>query len=221
LDQQEHENQRKAEIFAKFIVEQIEPLLEKQIVSCLPKTVYIFIPVGTEQGKLKQMIPENAIIVEGFGGSNTASTYISRYWSKEYVKIIRLIDLDYNLDFWQQQGIVHELKQDLKARRQANGEKLAETIPNSAGRPWRYRSFMNGETLSPGYIGVRELLFGDLVIYDEISTFIFCLPELYKVYDFSWKLPENKANKQKHFFEEMIGKNRISCVLERWLKYII
>jgi hypothetical protein len=41
------------------------------------------------------------------------------------------------LEFWQQTAVVKELEQTLKLRLQANGEKLAETATNSAGRPWR------------------------------------------------------------------------------------
>jgi hypothetical protein len=161
LEQQERENQHNAEIITSFIVDYIEPFLENQVKSCLSKTVYIFIPSGTEQIELTKFMPENEIIVEGFGGSETAGYYISRHWSKEYVKIVRLTEPQYSRELWQKLGFVRELEQTLKARLRANGEKLAETTQTPAGS-WASRSFLKEEKLSPGYTGV-ELVFTNLV----------------------------------------------------------
>jgi len=99
-------------------------------------------------------MPENETIVEGFGGSETAGYYISRYWSKKYVKIIRLTEPQYSRELWQKLGFVRELEQTLKARLRANGEKLAETTQTPAGT-WAWMSFLKEEKLSPGYTGVE------------------------------------------------------------------
>jgi hypothetical protein len=162
LERQDRENQgqaelkkRNTEIIIKFIVEHIEPLLEEQAVSCLSKTFYMFIPSGTEQSKLTDIIPANKDIMEGFGGGVTAGSYISMCTTKEYVKVIRLIGQQYGLGFWKQPAIVKELEQSLKSRLKANGEKVAETKRSLAGRLWGWSSLVDGETLSPGYIGVE------------------------------------------------------------------
>jgi len=160
-EQQEREKQRKSEldkrnldIIAKFIVEYIEPLLKAQALSGLSKTLYWFIPSGTQQAKLTGIMPRNKKIVEGYGGSDKAGPLISKVTTKEYVKVIRLIGQEYGLAFWQQPSVMKELQQKLKSRLQSNGEKLAETTRNSAGRSWKMRSFADGEKLSPGYTGV-------------------------------------------------------------------
>jgi hypothetical protein len=147
-------NRRKTETITKFIVEHIEPLLRAQAISGLSKTEYMFIPSGTEQAKLHCIMLANENIVEGFGCSEKAGPYISGFKTKEYVKIIRLLKPEYSLEFWQQPAVIKELEQTLKLRLEANGEKLADTtVLNSAGLSWGVRSFLHGETLSPGYTG--------------------------------------------------------------------
>jgi hypothetical protein len=165
LEQQNRENWRKAElnrrnkeIITKFITEHIEPLFRAQALSCLSKTEYVFIPSGTEQAKLRKVIPANKNIVEGFGDSEKSGPYISKFATKEYVKVIRLIKPEYSLEFWQQPAIVKELEEALIKGLHANGEKLADATRNSAGRKWYDRSFIDGENLSPEYTGV-ELVF--------------------------------------------------------------
>jgi hypothetical protein len=95
--------------------------------------------------------------VEGSRGiEKPGPTPLWKYNTKEYVKVIRLLKPEYSLEFWQQPALVKEVEQILKSRLQANGDKLAETAPDSAGRPWWRRSFRDGETLSlPGYTGVE------------------------------------------------------------------
>jgi hypothetical protein len=173
-EKQDRENQRKAdlnkrnmEIITTFIVEYIEPLLEAQALSGLSKTVYKFIPSGTEQGELAKIIPENVDIVEGFGGSDTATHYIENYSRKEYLKIVRLIRKEYSLEFWQQPRVVEELEQTLKLRLKATGEKVADATPDTAGE-WSWSS--DGGTLSPGYTGIALLLHTSL--YNAKVTFV-------------------------------------------------
>jgi hypothetical protein len=182
LEQQNRENQRKAEInrrnteiIAKFIVEHIEPLLRAQALAGLSKTMYSFVPYGTEQEKLRGIIAQNQNIVEGFSGGDKSGPYISTFKTKEYVKIIRLIKPEYSLEFWQQTAVVKELEQTLKLRLQANGEKLAETATNSAGRPWRSRSFYDGETLLPGYTGVGLVILPTKQLTDPSHAKFLCL----------------------------------------------
>jgi len=151
-------NKRNTETITKFIVEHVEPLLREQALSGLSKTEYCFIPSGIEQAKLDNIMPANKNIVEGFAGSEKSGPYISDFSTKEYVKMIRLIKLEYSLEFWQQPAIVKELGEALKKRLHANGEKLADTTGDSTGRPWWRRSFIDGENLSPGHTGV-ELVF--------------------------------------------------------------
>jgi hypothetical protein len=118
------------------------------------KTLYVFIPSGTEQNELTQIMPENKDAVEGFGGSATAGPYISLIkYTKEYLKVTRLVGQQYSLEFWQQPGVMTELEKILKQRLQANGERLADTTPGFGGREWRDRAFVDGETLSPGFTG--------------------------------------------------------------------
>jgi hypothetical protein len=150
-------NRRNTETITKFIVEHIEPLLRAQAISGLSKTEYMFIPSGTAQAKLEKVMPANKNIVEGFGGSEKSGPYISMFVTKEHVKITRLIKPEYSLEFWEHPAIVKELEHTLRKRLQANGENLADTKPNSAGRPWWVRSFKGGETLSPGYTGIEAV----------------------------------------------------------------
>lgn len=151
-------NKRNTEVIAKFIEEYVEPLLKVQAISGLSKIVYRFIPSGTKQKELKNIMPENKNIVEGFGRSKEAGAYISTLDTKGYVKLIRLIGQEYSLEFWKQPGLINELERTIKSRLQANGEKLAETKKNSAGRAWHDRSFHDGKTLSAGYTGVEVRL---------------------------------------------------------------
>jgi hypothetical protein len=128
--------------------------LKEQALAGLGKTVYEFIPSGTKQEEISQAMPEGKNIVEGFGGSKKAGPHISTFDIKEYVKVIRLVRKEYGLEFWEQPAVVKELWQTLRSRLQANGEKLAKTKLDSAGRSWVDRSFVDGETLSPGYMGI-------------------------------------------------------------------
>jgi len=180
-EQQERENQhkaelknRKTEIITKFIGEHIEPLLKEQAIAGLGKTVYEFIPSGTKQGKITHAMPEGKNVVEGFGGSKKAGPHISAFNTKEYVKVIRLVRKEYGLEFWEQPAVMKELEQTLKSRLQTNGEKLAKTKPNSAGRDWFDRSFVDGETLSPGYMGI-ELDFSPMYPNDRKSVKVLTL----------------------------------------------
>jgi hypothetical protein len=129
--------------------------LETQVISGFSKTLYRFIPSSIEQIELIKIMPNKENIVEGFGGSDTAGSYVKKFTPKEYVKIIRLTRQEYSLEFWQQPTVMEELEQTLKLRLQANGEKLADTARISAGRSWYNRSLFDGETLSPGHTGVR------------------------------------------------------------------
>jgi len=149
-------SKRNTEIITRFIVKHVEPLLKAQALSGLSKTVYLFIP---EQDPLNYVMPQNKSIVEGFGGTKGASPYISESSTREYVKILRLFEQEYGLEFWEQPANVKELEQIIKLRLQANGEKIAGTGKNLAGLEWYTRSFQNGEMLPSGYIGV-ELRFG-------------------------------------------------------------
>jgi hypothetical protein len=155
------------DIITKFIIEHIEPLLKAQAIAGLSKTLYCFIPTGTKQKDLTLIMPENKNIVEGFGGNKAAGPLISRCNSKEYVKVIRLTEQEFSLRFWQQPAVPQELEQTLKSRLLANGEKLAKTTPNSVGNPWEWTSFVEGETLPPGYTAV-ELTFES--IYYEVPN---------------------------------------------------
>jgi hypothetical protein len=103
-------------------------------------------------------MPKKKNTVEGVGGNKAAGPLISGCNSKEYVKVIRLTEQEYSLRFWQQPAIPQELEQTLKSRFLANGEKVAKTTPNSAGDPWEWTSFVEGETLPPGHTAV-ELTF--------------------------------------------------------------
>jgi len=76
------------------------------------------------------------------------------------------------LEFWKQPEGLKELEQTLKARLKANGEKVAETVTNLAGRLWGWRSMYDVEILPPGYTGVE---FHFLRI---TSTFTLKLPEI-------------------------------------------
>jgi hypothetical protein len=117
----------------------------------------MFIPSDTEQRDLTKIMPENKNIVEGFGGREKSGPYISQIQTNQYMKVIRLIAQEYNLEFWQQPGVLEELDETFRARLQANGEKLADTtIP--AARSWHNRSFTDGECLPPGHTGVKLIL---------------------------------------------------------------
>jgi len=164
--QQDRENQQKAElekrntdIITKFIVEHIEPLLETQVISGFSKMMYRFIPSNIGQTELTTIMPNKENIVEGFGGDDTTDSYVRKLKTKEYVKVIRLTRQEYSLEFWQQPTVIKELEKTLKLRLQANGEKLADTARNSAGRSWYGRRFFEGETLLPGHTGIQLLLY--------------------------------------------------------------
>jgi hypothetical protein len=132
----------------------------------------MFIPSDIERKRVISTIPVDKNIIEGFGGSLTSgSYYISNAGHKEYLKVIRLTEEEYDSEFWKQSEVLKKVNQSLKSRLRANGEKVAETVPNSAGRPWWVRSFYEGEKLSPGYTGV-EIYFevGDLLrLWAEIA----------------------------------------------------
>jgi hypothetical protein len=141
-------------VITKFLDEYVDPLLKVQAIAGLSKTEYRFIPSGTKQKYLTNIMPENKNIVEGFGGSKTACHHIKSLKTKEFVKFIRLIGKEYSLEFWQQPKVMKELKHAIKSRLEAKGEKLAKTSTNSAGRTWHDRSFIDGKKLSPGHTGI-------------------------------------------------------------------
>jgi hypothetical protein len=164
------ETEPNTEIITKFIVEHIEPLLEEQVAACLSKTQYLFVPSGIDRTTVTNIIPLDKNMVEGFGGSKTTGSYISQFTHKEYVKIIRLTRQEYDLEFWKQPEVVKELEQTLKARLKANGEKVAETVTNLAGRLWGWRSMYDVEILPPGYTGVEFHFFkNNIHFYAEIA----------------------------------------------------
>jgi hypothetical protein len=184
LEQQESENQRQAEllnlenqrkaelknrnteIITKFIVEHVEPLLEEQAVSCLSKTYYVFVPSSFERTAVMNIIPEDKNIVEGFGGNQAAgSFFISNAGHKEYIKVIRLTGQEYGLEFWKQPEVLEELNHTLKSRLQANGEKVAQTKPESVGGVWEWGSFFSGVKLSPGYTGVEFQMSSKVIFF--------------------------------------------------------
>jgi hypothetical protein len=126
----------------------------------------LFIPSDTKRTKVTNLMQKDKDIVEGFGGREKSGPYISKANTTEYMKIIRLIAQDYSLEFWQQPGIMKELKETLTSRLQASGEKLAETVHYS-GRSWPQRSFTDGLTLPPGYTGFEPLL-GSIQNYPSV-----------------------------------------------------
>jgi hypothetical protein len=108
----------------------------------------------------------------------------------EYIKIIRLSTQEYGLEFWEQPTVIKELENTIKFELQRNGEKLAETKPNitllngrplSCRLPWYERSFIHGETLSPGYTGF-ELRYGPVQSMVPTTTFFRLNPMVIVLY---------------------------------------
>ena len=103
----------------------IDPFLQSQALSGLSKTILVLVPFNSA-GLQCSHSSGGSNVIKGSGDniSNDGGEVVVGFPSTDYVKLVRLQDEEYTLEFLRQTAVVTELSSALRAKLKATGHKV-------------------------------------------------------------------------------------------------